>query len=831
MYRMPERIIRHRPPGLNCAAGFVRGFGWLIAFAASADLVPCASADVTVAEVDAAIGQGVEALLDTIQVVDEIEYLSSAEAGKSVRLRGTVGRRTAKWVELRGEDGKIVQIQRDSIITWNHAGYVKSEMGSYHFGGPTALAGLALLSAGVGHNEPRLSALLETIATEPNLDSGTYVHSLRTAVLSAVLTRNLSPATREKYVRLVRKEVNWIVSAARGGGGYGYTNQDAPQWDHSNTQFANLGLWSGALADARPKRSVWSLAERHWLSTQTDSGGWTYRKNDGTPTPSMTVAGCNSLYIVLDRYYPLREGRYSLYEGIKPNRKTREQMQQVYDAILRGDAFLTVNPPDTSQNDGYELFGLERLGLASGRARIGGEDWYAKHVKDVLTHQWGSSVIGDAFALIFLAHGQAPVFVQKLEYSGDENLWNYYYRDLAGVTRYLSRTFERLYRWQIVPLHADLNDLLDAPILYISGSEKLELPDDTLATIRAYIDNGGFVFLHADRAKATFIDSATRVFEQMFKDRGYRFNELPADHPVYRCYFGGPLASWENRTPLSGLSDGSRTCVFLCPMDIAGAWHQEQTKFPDLFRIFANLRIYAAPAYQQLPRRLSESRQAVGAVTPMGKISVITCQHSGQWDRHPNAWNRYAQTSPGRCGVTIENRGVLKPNAQSQPSALPDIIHIKVPTSTVPTDKEVKTLTAAMNAGTVVLIDAADGMSDGIGSISRWVDALSVGKRQILSADHAIASGKFPGGGRLFDLQTTDAGASLRQANSPPPIYLRTLGDRVVLIACPFDLSAGMDRHFIWNRVGYEPDSTDRIIDNILLWTLEQKKIPLNPAP
>ena len=732
-------------------------------------------------------------------------------------------RQSTKWIELKGEDGRILRIPRDAIDVWNRSGFVKPEMGAYHFGGPTALAGLALLSAGVGHNDPKMAALLESMATAPSSDAGTYVRSLRAVVLSALMDRNLSQSTREKYLRLLRKEVNWIAGAARGNGGFGYTYADTPHWDHSNTQFANLGLWAGALADVSSKRSTWVQMQNHWLSTQTSSGGWAYQGENDRPTPSMTVAGCNSLYIVLDRFYPQREGRYALYEGIRPNGKAREQMKRVYDAILRGDSFLTTNPPDITQFEGYELFGLERLGLASGRARIGGVDWYAHHVGAVLNHRWGRSVIADSFALIFLAHGQAPIFIQKLQYSGDEDQWNYYFRDLAGATRYLSRTFERLYRWQIVPTRATLSDLQDAPVLYISGSEKLELPDETRANIRAYIDDGGFVFLHADRARRQFVRSAKKLFEAMFEDRGYRFEDLPQDHPIYQCYFGTSADAWKQRLPLQGLSDGSRVCVFLCPVDIAGAWHQEEAKFADLFRLFANLRVYAAPHYQQLPRRLARESESRRAAPSRGRISVATFKHNGAWDRHPNAWPRYARECGSRAGILIEYRAAVDAEQLANNPRFADVVHVKVPTASAPRDAEIKALTAAMSAGTLVLIDAADGKSEGIGAVIQWVNALDVGRRDILAKGHPIASGRFDGGRPLFDLQTTDAGASLRQGDAPPPIYIRSMDDRVTLVASPFDLSAGMDRHYIWNRIGYLADSTHQIVDNILLWRLQAK--------
>jgi hypothetical protein len=124
---------------------------------------------------------------------------------------------------------------------------------------------------------------------------------------------------------------------------------------------------------------------RHWLETQMSDGGWSYSGsgNHDLPTSSMTVAGCNSLYITLDRFYSRSDYPYTIFEGARPNKKAREAIARVYDAIRRGDSFLRSHPPDTGTFHGYELFGLERLGMASGCGRIGGEDWFEAHAGHV----------------------------------------------------------------------------------------------------------------------------------------------------------------------------------------------------------------------------------------------------------------------------------------------------------------------------------------------------------------------------------------------------------------------------------------------------------------
>ena len=53
--------------------------------------------------------------------------------------------------------------------------------------------------------------------------------------------------------------------------------------------------------------------------------------------------------------------------------------------------------------------------------------------------------------------------------------WNQRPRDVANLAFWASSRMERHLNWQIVNLNASADDLHDAPILYIAGSEALQL--------------------------------------------------------------------------------------------------------------------------------------------------------------------------------------------------------------------------------------------------------------------------------------------------------------------------------------------------------------------
>ncbi|RIK66693.1 MAG: hypothetical protein DCC65_09135 [Planctomycetota bacterium] len=775
----------------------------------------------TAEEVDAAIQRGVDALLGEIGDEDVIEY-RAAEGGSVQRVRGKVTRQSRNRVFIATENARVIEIQRKHILQWDRAGYVRQEMDGYHHGGPTALAAVALLSAGVAPSHPKMVRVLDTMGASTADQAGTYVRSLRAVAWSIALDRALTPARRRELKKYLAQEVRWLVTASREKGGYGYTATDGPRWDNSNTQFANLGVWAGTFGGAAVPASYWRRVSEHWLSTQNSDGGWSYTKNETQSTASMTVAGCNSLYLVLDRLHSKSDGPYRWGEGSVPDARAREQMTRLYDAIRRGDELLARVPPDISQFDGYELFGLERLGLASGRSVVGANDWFLRYVGGVSQRVWGKGTIGDAFALIFLAHGHAPVLIQKLEYGTDPNQWNYYHRDLAGLCRYLTRTFEKLYRWQIISERASLGEFLAAPLLYIGGSGELVLPEQTQKRVRDYIDSGGTVLLHADRASARFAKSAARIFEGLMAERGWRFADLPERHPLFSCYFGGPGSNWERPVPVSAMSDGSRPCVLLITTDVAGAWHQEKKRFADCFKLLANVRVFSVPPYSELPRPLPAERSFEPPSLARGTLRVARLAHRGKWNVHANVWNRASAGIRRRTGIDVVVAAPIR-TADELADARPDVLHVAVPDSTAPDDGTRAILRAAAAQGTLIFIEAADGQPDGIGSVRAWVDGVDSGERSLLMADHSIVSGRMPGGRALGDLQTTESGAGLVEGGLAPPAYLRVAEGRTVLVGCPFDVSAGLEGHFIWNRAGYLPESTAAFVDNLLLMCLEQE--------
>jgi len=571
---------------------------------AAEEAAPASPVLPTAARLEQEIRAGAKALLAAIHVDVRVRYRGAVTGGGRVQTAaGRLIQRSAKELRIQTEKGEL-RIPAGRLVRVDATGTIEPDLFGPNSGGLMSLAAFALLTAGVDAADPHLAALLTTLETHPM--PGTYGRSLRAAAWALRCEQTVGRPERVRYRRLLNDDVRWLLLACRTGAAYDYTkasDRSRGRTDNSVTQFAHLGMAAADDAPVEIPSAYWSQVEQHWIGSQQPDGGWKYDEQEPFSKPSMTVAGANSLYLVLDHRYTRLEPRYKRFKGSRSPARFIERRSGVYDALHRADEYLRRSALPMREFDGYNLFGLERLGVTSGNAFIGGQEWYGAHVDDLLGRTWSDNVIADSFALIFLVHGRAPIWIQELAWGGDPARTHPYGRDLHFATKFLNQVTERRHRWQNVPESADLATLLAAPILYLSGPGAMTLPRETRDRIRGYADAGGSILLHADYASDAFTRSAREMFEDLFSDRRWTFHDLPADHPVYRCQFGRG-GEWPDRPPLLGLGPAGREKIILCPVDVAGAWHQNRVRSDrDLFELMINLRVYLAPPYEALPFR------------------------------------------------------------------------------------------------------------------------------------------------------------------------------------------------------------------------------------
>ena len=112
--------------------------------------------------------------------------------------------------------------------TWTHR---------YYAGGETCLATLALLHAGESAESETVARALANI--RGLADQHVYVVSLKIMALAR--------ADAERYQPELRQAARWLVEAQNSAGLWSYV-PDERRFDHSNSQFALLGLHAAAQA-------------------------------------------------------------------------------------------------------------------------------------------------------------------------------------------------------------------------------------------------------------------------------------------------------------------------------------------------------------------------------------------------------------------------------------------------------------------------------------------------------------------------------------------------------------------------------------------------------
>ena len=457
----------------------------------------------------------------------------------------------------------------------------QNENGSWdEFGGQScglsALCTLALLNAGVPQRDPTIVDAMKYLrATEAN---ETYSVALQTLVYCQV------GAARD--VPLIRNNVTWLTNSQMDSGVWGYGGKRSSAGDPSNAQFALLALGAAEDRGVDVDEKVFERAIEYWKRIQTDAGGWGYGSSN--PTGSMTCAGVASLIIANGRL----GNRSSRVEDGKIQCCGNADEQE--DPIARGLDWLgrrfsvSVNPSGHAGTYFYYLYAMERTGRLSGRRFFGGHDWYREGAEKLLQLQdgfqgfwqgegWETPTIATSFALLFLSKGKRQVVIGQLQREGvEEREWQPHPDALRQLVRHVERAWRRDLTWQTVQTEsATVTDLLQTPVLVISGNDAIQLSESRSALLKDYIDQGGTILFDSSGADgcgspAAFQASVTKLCADWYP--GAPLERLPTSHPVWSAERRVDIDALPNGFWVYGVQACCRTAVFYVPQTLSCRW-------------------------------------------------------------------------------------------------------------------------------------------------------------------------------------------------------------------------------------------------------------------
>jgi hypothetical protein len=687
------------------------------------------------------------------------------------------------------------------------------------WGGQTALAVLALLAAG---ENPQSEQLLKPIQFLMKAELvGTYAIGIRMQVLMFLPE---TPETRAVMRRDVEQLFRMMRKKGAGKGFYGY-DEKGGSFSLSRSQYAVLGMWAAAQSGQEIPDSYWKECERAWTEAQEADGGWRYVPKKATypTTAGITAVGIATMFIIQDQLYGNRGTDCVKSVELPAIEKGIDWLVKHYDRVS----------PATKVEREYpcpNLYAIERVGVAGGLKYFGNIDWYKQGAAYLLSKQkkdgsWGGglSIFSDTcFGVLFLSRGRAPVIFNKLDYLADakeaSGAWNRRPRDIANVTRWIGRSSERDYNWQIVNLDAPIADWHDAPILYLAGSEPLKLSAEHTAKIKQFIEEGGMILAHADCGKGPFSSSVRNLASTLFPSNEFR--ELPENHPAYTSIY--PRSKWKNKPSVLGLSNGVRELMILIPQADPGKWWQIGVVRgrEEQWQLAANIVFYAADQRSMRVKGDSHLVTEDKNVKPTASIKVARLRYKGNWDPEPGGWRRVRNIlwALDKLDAEVETVDIGTGNLTGYKLA-----HITGTTKFKPDAAAKAQLKKFVADGGTLLVDAAGGSSAFAEGMEGEMESLGTGaKLDTLPPDHSLFGGK-----EAMKFSYRPFGqAQLQGKLNAPHLKAVRVGDRPAILFSREDLSAGMLGTSVGGIIGYSPVTATDLVRRIVLRAAAREPAP-----
>ncbi len=761
-------------------------------------------------------------------------------------------------------------------------------------GGVTSLVVLALLSSGEDPKSPAMQRALQYVRgiEKPGEQSMVYSIALQTMVLCA--------AEPDRDRLLIARNARWLETVQiRNGermGAWGYSARQGAG-DNSNTQFALLALHEAERVGVEVNEQTWQTALNYWLKTQKPDGSWGYFAGQAS-TGSMTCAGIASVIMCSGA---LHKGPASVQGdavrccGQSEQDKAAEQVEKGLEWL--GNHFSVSYNPGAGADGGnavgagwqlYYLYGMERVGRMSGRRFfftrgidpqdptrrdfVEARDWYREGADKLMEmqnpvgngywkgagHAESNEVIGTSLALLFLAKGRRPIVMSKVRYSTTPD-WNLHPQAVANLVRRVESKWKRDLTWQTFDLNPrqfeslqgnslgqmkdkQLADMLESPVLFISGSQDFTWTENEVENLRRYVDNGGFIFAeacHGNGCNGLAFDSAfQREMARVFPESKLR--KLPPDHAVWFAqqridpkYL--PKDMW-----LYGIDACCRTSVVYCPQSLSCYWElhqQRKTNYPErvageietCLRIGENVLTYATN--RELKDKLDRPQVTItdsGAkADERNVLAIAKLSHTGGADDAPHALTNLLRVVEKQVDLRVSLEQHLLPPTDAELLNYP-IVFMHGRRSFQWSPAERKALQTYLERGGFLFADSICASQQFTDSFRREMKAMFPEAKLVrLSIDHPLLTTEYRG----FDLRSVtvrdpqsrgDDGLEAKLTKTEPTLEALEIDGRIAVVFSPLDMSCALENQSSLECKGYVKADAAKIGVNVILQALQQ---------
>lgn len=719
------------------------------------------------------------------------------------------------------------------------------EFGDYSHG-VSSLVTLALLNSGMEPDAPATARALRHLAGQEL--NKVYTVSLQTMAFCA--------ANPNKYAAQIERNARWLAEAQLDHGGWSY-DMSRGGGDPSNSQFALLALHEAQAAGAVLPAATWELvfgrARLYWEALQNDDGSFSY--SPSLPgRGSMTCAGVASLVIVgsqLEELEASAGGRISCcgFEHSSQDRIRRGMEWMGKHFTVEG------NPGMGASYHLYYIYALERAGRMTGQRFIGQHDWYREgsdHIIRVLQDNIKGSILPTsrsyqgneysetAFGLLFLSKGKRQIVVSRLKHGPDDD-WNHHSTAIQNLTAHTEQAWKRELSWQTIDLtRATVEDLLESPVLFISGTRAPNWSPADKQRLKEYVEQGGFVF--AEACHGNGCDG--RAFENYFRKVVVELFEQPLekispDHPIWFAESRVNPGDLPEGTWLYGVQTCCRLGVVYCPTSLSCRWElnlpyglkpdftaEVQSELDTATKIGINVLAYATG---------KELKQKLDAVTVLEEVVRETSTDRGLFVLPVLRHNAGADDAPRTIPTLMEWLDKENPFQLSSEKRLIDIDASELEQYAVVfmhgrgelrlSEPQREALRKYLRSGGFLFADAICADEQFTSSFRREMQIILGEELERLPVEHPLFSKNYYG----FDIRQVEVINPDRsgdkiisiQRKGPPVLEAARVDQRLAVVFSPLDLSCALEsRHSLQCRGYIRPDAA-KIGINVLLFALQ----------
>ncbi len=715
-------------------------------------------------------------------------------------------------------------------------------------GGVTSLVALSLINAGLPPDHPKVARALQYARQKK--PEKTYSVSLQTMAFCA--------ADPRKFAAELQRNAEWLVAAQLPNGGWGYTaDRNSGSGDPSNSQFALLALHEAQRArvelPADAWRNVFGKAKTYWGNIQNKNGSFPYFPGGTDSRGSMTCAGIASLVIVGSQ---LDNGEASVGQGIRCCGEDLSNHREINRGLTwLGDNFTVDANPGFNEFHLYYLYGLERAGRLTGQRFIGKHDWYRegadrlrKMQNDVegqfkaSSSSYGNAFTETAFGLLFLAKGKRQIVVSRLKFGPGED-WNHHSLAIQHLTAHTEQVWKRELAWQTIDIDAaSLSDLLESPVLFISGSNIPRFTSAQRRMLAEYVEQqGGFIFAEAcdqDGCNGKDFDEYMRKFA--VDVLGKPLEKLAPDHPIWHAERSVDMKAMPEDFWLYGVQTCCRLGMVYSPISLSCRWHLnlpygEQPSYPEPIKAeldnatLAGINVLSYATGKELKQKLQSvlvlDEIKSDAPTDRGVFVLPQLQHNAGADDAPRAISNLIEWlgKENKFRMSSEHRmlSITSDELQKHP-----IVFMHGRGELRLSDAQRSALRTYLKNGGFLFADAICADEQFATTFRREIEVILGTELHPLSKNHELLQSTFSGYDirqvNVIEPQRNQDQITASQRKIAPMLEVANVDERIAVVFSPLDLSCALEsRHSLQCR-GYLREDAARIGMNIILFGLQQ---------